>query len=393
MENTGFIKVKTVFRNNISKFALVIELVVIFITFQILTGGLFTSTMNITNLLMQGCTYALIGIGMVLVMVTGGIDLSAGSVLGFLATLAAVMETQWSLGVAPTILFTLVAGVLVGCWQGYWIAYRNMPPFITTLAGQLTFRGLTLLIGGGRSIGPVSDAFATFGRSFLPNLIFKDAPMNDTSVLLILIAIAAVIFMSVRSRRSKKAYGFELPKLSSEILKTAAICLLIALVGYFLLSYKGIPYAVVVLALLAGIFTFISNKTSFGRSVYAIGDNRDAARLSGINIRRTTFFVYVLMGVIIGCASIVFLGRVGQATAQTGVNFEFSAITGCIVGGTSTLGGSGTIVGAIIGTIMMASLDNGMSLLNLGTTYQYLIKGLVLLLAVAVDIASKQKKD
>ncbi|MBU9742486.1 sugar ABC transporter permease [Diplocloster agilis] len=384
-------KMKLLIRNNISKFALVIELLIIFLTFQILTNGIFTSYMNFTNLLMQGCTYAIIGIGMVLVMVTGGIDLSAGSVLGFSCSLAALMECDWNFPVPVTILITLACGALIGCWQGFWIAYRDMPPFIATLAGQLVFRGMTLLIGKGEAIGPVGDKFASFGRSFLPNILFKESNFNDLSLFLVLAVVLAVIFRTIRKRKNRKKYGFEVPRLSVEIAKTAAVCSVILIIAFLLLSYKGIPFALVVLGILAIIFSFIAENTPFGRSVYAIGGNRDAAKLSGINIKRTVFFVYVLMGLIIGCASIVFLGRVGQATSSTGTNFEFSAITGCIVGGTSTLGGSGTIIGAIIGTIMMASLDNGMSLLNLGTTYQYLIKGLVLLGAVAIDISSKRK--
>lgn len=383
-------KMKLLVRNNIPKFALVIELLIIFLTFQILTDGIFTSYMNFTNLLMQGCTYAIIGIGMVLVMVTGGIDLSSGSVLGFLCSFAALMECDWGFSVPVTILITLVTGAAIGCWQGYWIAYRDMPPFIATLAGQLVFRGMTLLIGDGQAIGPVGEAFATFGRSFLPSIFFKESRWNDLSVLCVAAIILAVIFMAARKRRNRKKYGFEVPRLSLEIGKTAAVCIVILIISYMLLSYKGIPFALIVLGVLATVFSFVASNTPFGRSVYAIGGNRDAAKLSGINIKRTVFFVYVLMGAIIGCASIVFLGRVGQATSSTGTNFEFSAITGCIVGGTSTLGGSGTIIGAIIGTIMMASLDNGMSLLNLGTTYQYLIKGLVLLGAVAIDIGSKK---
>ena len=188
------------------------------------------------------------------------------------------------------------------------------------------------------------------------------------------------------------ADGFETLPLGIEILKIAAICVVTVAVGIILISYRGVPNAFVLLIIVCALVTFMANSTPFGRSIYAIGGNRDAARLSGINIRRETFKVYLLHGFVLSLATIIYLGRAGSASSATGTNFEFSAITGCILGGTSTLGGSGTAIGAIIGCLIMASLDNGMSLLNLGTTWQFLIKGCVLLLAVFLDITSKQKK-
>ena len=202
----------------------------------------------------------------------------------------------------------------------------------------------------------------------------------------------AVCLAIYRLRKTKLAYQFKTAPLTADVGKAAAVCLVILAVGSLLLGYKGIPNAIVILTVFAVIFTFLGRNTPLGRAIYAIGNNRDAARFSGININWVTFKVYLLHGLIVSVASIVYLGRIGQASATTGTGFEFSAITGCILGGTSTLGGSGTIIGAIIGTIIMASLDNGMSLLNLGTTYQYLIKGFVLLMAVCFDIASKKKK-
>jgi D-xylose transport system permease protein len=375
-------------RANVTKYALVLELLVIFCLFQWLTGGLFASSSNMTNLLMQGCTFAIIGIGMVPVMVAGHIDLSAGAVLGFLATVAATMEIKWHLNPILAIFLTLVCGILIGCWNGFWIAYRRIPAFIATLAGQLVFKGLTLWLGGGAGIGPMSDTFSALGRSYLPNLFFK----NDVSMLCMVAVVVIAIAAVFRRRASKRKYRLEVPPLRNDILKLTIIIGAVLAVGGVLLKYRGIPYAIVLLLILAAIVTFICANTQFGRSVYAIGGNREASKLSGINIERTNFEIFVFMGLITAIAAVFFLGRVGQATALTGQNFEFSAITGCIVGGTSTLGGSGTIVGAIIGTIMMASLDNGMSLLNLGNTYQFVAKGLVLILAVALDIASKGKE-
>ncbi len=379
-------------KNNMTQFALVVELLVIFVFFQMMTKGLFISNANLTNLLMQGCTFCIIAVGMVPIMVSGGIDLSAGSVLGFLATFAATMEVKVGMGAIPTILLTLLIGLLIGCWHGYWIAYRKLPAFIVTLSGMLIFKGLNLWVGQGVGVGPASESFSRLGSDYLPALFFKNAPYNDTSIILTVVVIVIYVLLSLRSRRSTLASGLPAPCLRAEVGGLVVISAIIALIAGVMISYRGIPYAIVLLMLLAVLYTFISNNTAFGRAVYAIGGNVDAARLSGIKIERTLFKVYASMGLITAVASIVFLGRVGYATAMTGQNFEFSAITGCIVGGTSTLGGSGTILGAIIGTILMASLDNGMSLLNLGTTFQFVAKGLVLLLAVAFDVAGKKGK-
>jgi D-xylose transport system permease protein len=390
--NNAIKKFRLNIKNNVTQFAIIIELLIIFIFFQIATGGLFISNTNLTNLLMQGCTFSIIAVGMVLVMVSGGIDLSAGSVLGFLATFAATMEVNVGMKAIPTILLTLLIGLLIGCWHGYWIAYRNLPAFIVTLSGMLIFKGLTLLVGKGVGVGPSSDEFSKIGSAYLPEIFFKGTIYNDTSIIFTLLIILIYIIVAFRVRRSMITIGLPVPSLSKFIGKNILVSLIIVLIGGVMISYQGIPYAIVLLMIMAIIYTFISNNTVFGRAVFAIGSNVDAARLSGINVEHTLFRIYISMGLVTAIASIVFLGRVGYATAMTGQNFEFNAITGCIVGGTSTLGGTGTIIGAIIGTILMASLDNGMSLLNLGTTFQFIAKGLVLLLAVAFDVASKKNK-
>jgi D-xylose transport system permease protein len=379
-------------KNNITQFAIIIELLAIFIFFQITTDGLFISNTNLTNLLMQGCTFSIIAVGMVLVMVSGGIDLSAGSVLGFLATFSATMEVNVGMKAIPAIFLTLLIGLLIGCWHGYWIAYRKLPAFIVTLSGMLIFKGLTLWVGKGVGVGPSSDEFSRIGSAYLPEFFFKGAIYNDTSVIFTFFIVLIYIIVKLRARRSMIVLGLPVPGRGKFIGKTSLVSIIIALIAGIMISYQGIPYAIVLLMIMAAIYTFISNNTAFGRAVYAIGSNADAARLSGINVEFTLFRIYISMGLVTAIASVVFLGRVGYATAMTGQNFEFNAITGCIVGGTSTLGGTGTIVGAIIGTILMASLDNGMSLLNLGTTFQFIAKGLVLLLAVAFDVASKKNK-
>lgn len=374
-------------RIDVSQFTLFIELLVIFGLFAALTHGVFLESRNLSNLLMQSVTFALIVIPMVFVMVEGHIDLSVGSVVGFLGTVAATMQVNLGMSTLVTIAATIAIGVLVGLWHGYWVAYRQLPSFIVTLTGLLIFKGLNLLIGNGAAIGPVSDSFAVLGSGYLPSIVFE----NDTTLYLAALAALAVVAFSLRTRRSKMAHGLRVAPLRTDIVFMLAWIVTIAIIGGVLFSYRGISYAGLLLVVLAAAFSFAADNTRLGRYVYAIGGNKDAARLSGVNTRRTTMIVFLIMGFMTSVASIVFLGRVAQATALAGVNFEFTVITGAIVGGVSTLGGQGRIVGAIIGTILIASLDNGMSLLNLGTTYQYLAKGLVLLLAVAIDVGSRNK--
>lgn len=367
---------------NIIRYSLVIEMAVIFLIFQVISKGLFLKNANINNLFMQSCTYAIIGCSMVSVMVIGGIDLSAGMTLGFLCTFAATLQ-QNGVGVAATILLTIVVGLAVGAFYGYWIAYQGMPAFIVTLAGQNVFKGLTLMVGKGMSVGPVKDSFAQLGKGCLgmvPSVLYVTA---------FVVIIFAVIF---GTRASKQKYGFETGSLVFSLVKATALSAVVVVVGAILTMYKGVPIAVVILSALAAVLTFVGMNTPYGRGVYAIGNNKDAAQLSGVNARWVTFRVYLIHGLVVAIASVVYLGRIGQASATTGTGFEFSAITGCILGGTSTLGGSGTIIGAILGTVIMAGLDNGMALMNMGTTWQYLIKGVVLILAVWLDIKSKSRK-
>lgn len=374
-------------RGNFFQFTLLIELLLIFALFAILTNGTFVSPRNLSNLLMQSVTFALIAIPMVLVMVQGHIDLSVGSVIGFLGTAAATMQVVLGWGTMETIIGTLILGVAVGLWHGLWVALFNLPAFIVTLTGMLIFKGLNLLVGNGAAIGPVSPSFAAVGNGFLPSVFFE----FDTTLLIAVGAAAALIAVTISRRRSQLSYGLPTRPWWQDSLRLFLMLAAITVITAILMSYRGISWAMLLLLGAAALFTFVADGTPLGRYVYAIGGNLEAARLSGVSLKRTTIMVFLVMGLLSGLASIVFLGRVGQATALTGTGFEFTVITGCIVGGVSTLGGHGRILGAIIGTILMASLDNGMSLLNLGTTYQYIVKGLVLLFAVALDVASRRK--
>jgi len=376
-------------KDNITQVMLVIETAIIFGVFQVLTNGTFLTSRNLTNIMMQGCVYSIMGIGIVFVMVSGNMDLSGGSVLGFLTAVGATMQVAGQ-GTLITILTMLLAGGAIGVWQGVWVAYRNLPSFIVTLTGMLMFRGLCLLVGGGATVGPVSKSFGAIGADYLPSF-FTDK-YYDSTIIIFAIVIVITIVMMFESRKNKQKYALPVeswPKFYGKILLVVFALILVAAI---LNSYQGLPYALLLLGALGCVFTYVSRNTVFGRYVFAIGGNSEATRLSGINVKKITLQVYILMGFLVAVASVVYLGRVGQATASAGKDFEFSAITGCIVGGVSTLGGIGSVPYAILGTILMTGLDNGMSLMNLDATYQYIVRSLVLLFAVAIDVASKTEK-
>ncbi len=376
----------------IYKHSLFIEVIIVFVLFQFLTGGTFITTRNLSNLMMQGATCSLIAVTMMLVIVSCNSDLSAGSALGCIGTIAATLQVTLGWGTVPTMLLVLLAGLLLGFWHGYWIAYKKLPAFIVTLATQLVVKGITLLVGNGAAIGPMSESFSALGKGYMPSLFLKDATFNDLSLIITVVLLTVYVIVTIASEKKRIRQGLVQPKWSKMLLKTAGIVVLVAAAASIFVFYKGFPYAIVLLLAAAAAVNFVVKNTRFGRYVFAIGGNAEAARLSGINNERVVLKIYVLHSVVVSLASIVYLGRVGQATATAGTSFEFTAITGCVVGGTSIMGGRGNVVGAVIGTMLMASLDNGMSLLNMGQSTQYIVKGLVLMLAIAMDVISRNKK-
>ena len=374
----------------IFKYSLVIELVIILVLFGVLTGGTFLSTRNLSNLMMQGVTCSIIAITMTLVIVSCNSDLSAGTALGCIGTIAAVVECKLYSGTLPSVLIVIAVSLMLRVWHGYWIAYRKLPAFIVTLATQLVLKGVILAVGNGASIGPVSDAFAQFGSAYLPNI--GDGSIHILSLLLTVIACICYAVLTIHGEKNKIKQGLIEPRWNKRILSMVLTIVVVFIVASIFIFYKGYPYAIIILAALAALFHYIVNNTTFGRYVFAVGGNVEAAKLSGIKTEKVIMQIYVLHSLIVGVASVIYLGRVGQATATAGTSFEFTAITGCVVGGTSILGGRGTVIGAVIGTMLMASLDNGMSLLNLGQSSQYIVKGLVLMLAIAMDVISREKR-
>jgi D-xylose transport system permease protein len=332
------------------------------------------------------------------VIVAGYIDLSVGSVLGFTGAVCALCMVKLEWGVIPSVLATIVTGLAVGVWHGFWIAYRKVPAFIVTLASMLAFRGLIIGITGGQTQGlemapeATAEAFKRIGQGYLPTSApAVEGGIHDTSLYLALVIVGLFWLWSFRSRAARQRFGFQVSPLYAEVLRLALLSLVILGFCWIMVTYLGIPWSIVLLLALAVVFSFVASDTTFGRHLYAIGGNPDAARLSGIGVARNTFLLFMVMGAMTAVAGIVYTSRLNAATTSAGQNAELDAIASAVIGGTSLMGGEGTIFGAIIGALVMSSLDNGMSLMNLDITYQYVIKGLILLLAVWVDMAQRSK--
>lgn len=377
-------------KSNIRQYAMILALMVIWAFFTIFTkNNVFLTNRNLSNLFLQCASIAIVACGMVLVMVAGHIDLSVGSFVGFTGAIAAVLMAKHGWGTIETIAFILAIGMALGVWQGFWIAYGKVPAFIVTLGGFLAFRGGVIWITGGNSVGPMNDGFKAIGQGYLPKV--SNLPFNDTSALVGVFFIICYVIFEIRKRKSRLKYGFEVLPIPLQIAKIIGGIILIVLVLSIMVSYMGIPYSILLLMAIIIIFTVVAEKTTFGRYVYAIGGNREAARLSGININKVNMTIFILMGLLATIAGIVYTARLNAATGSAGMNMELDAIASAVIGGTSTLGGAGTIVGCIIGALVMGSLDNGMSLMNTNVALQYVVKGLILVLAVWFDIKFSKK--
>lgn len=362
-------------------YTMIIALVGIWLLFSILTEGKFFGARNISNLSRQMCITAVLAIGMVMIIVTTHIDLSVGSVLGLTAGLAAVLQVWYQVSTPLTILITLAVGALIGLWHGYWVAYQKVPAFIVTLAGLMAYRGVLLGVIKGVTVSHMNLDFQQIMGGYL-SLI--------PGLVLTAIVIGALIYGKMRSRMSKLKYGFETRKWGLDLTLMAFYCALIIVTVWYFYQYEGIPYPLVLVLLMVLLFTFITNNTRFGRQVYAMGGNLEAARLSGINIKARTVMVFVLASVMASVAGIFYASRLDAATITAGSGAELDAIASCVIGGTSFAGGIGTIPGAIIGALVMASVDNGMSMMNMDYYWQMIIKGLILLMAVWLDMRTKK---
>ncbi|KHL95520.1 ABC transporter permease [Paenibacillus sp. IHB B 3415] len=378
------------FKKNIRQYGMIIALIFISIFFQIMTDGILLKPLNVTNLILQNSYILVLAIGMVLVIITGHIDLSVGSVAAFIGALSAIMMVDMQMNPVLAVILSLLMGALVGAWQGFWVAYIKIPAFIVTLAGMLLFRGLTMIVLNGQSIAPFPKAFQKISSGFLPD-IAGGSSLNVLTLFIGVILSVLVVYQEYRSRKITLKYGFEQSPVWISVGKAAALVLVINLFTYVIAQYNGIPNILVILLVLIAIYSFVMNHMTMGRHIYALGGNEKAASLSGVKTKRVTFWVFVNMGVLAALSGLVFAARLNSATPKAGTNFELDAIAACFIGGASASGGIGTVVGAIIGGLVMGVMNNGMSLVGLGVDWQQGIKGLVLLLAVGFDIYNKSK--
>jgi putative multiple sugar transport system permease protein len=382
--HAGFLK------NNLREYGMLISLVAIMVLFQVLTDGTLLRPLNLTNLVLQNSYVVIMALGMLLVIVAGHIDLSVGSVCGFIGALAAVLMVQYDWGYLPTAIVSIGAGALIGAAQGWFVAFQKIPSFIVTLAGMLVFKGLTLALLQGQSIGPFPETFQKLSSGFIPDPLGGDT-LRTTSLIVGALAAAALVFFKLRGRAKLAAHGMEQEPYAFFLLKNVCFALVILFFSWLLASYKGLPNVLVVMAVLIVVYDFVTNRTTLGRRIYALGGNEKAARLSGIKTQRLAFLTFVNMGALAALAGLVFAARLNTATPKAGLGFELDVIAACFIGGASASGGVGKVMGAVIGAFIMGVMNNGMSILGIGIDYQQVIKGLVLLAAVFIDVYNKNK--
>lgn len=378
--------VKDVLKKNTMLFILLI--VALFFGWK--TNGVLFDPQNVTNLIAQNGHVVILAVGMLLCILTGGnIDLSVGSVVAFIGAVAGKLMVTYKMNFGLVIVICLVLGILIGMWQGFWIAYIRIPSFIVTLAGMLLWRGVALIILDGLTISPFPDDFKMIFNSYIANPF--GGSINLMCMLAAVLACLTYIFVVVNSRRNRQRKGYAVEKLAPSVGKTAVICLVILLAAYRMAQFQGLPTILVILAVVVGVYTYYTSKTVGGRYLYAVGGNEKAAKMSGVNTNRVLFFAFTNMAFLSAVAALVCVARFNSAAPTAGKNYEMDAIASCYIGGASAYGGTGTVMGAVIGAVFMGLLNNGMSIMGVDSNWQQAIKGLVLLAAVAFDVISKKK--
>lgn len=379
-------------KNHMREYGLLFALIAIMVFFQVVTNGVLLKPVNITNLFLQNSYIIIMALGMLIVIVCGHIDLSVGSVMGFIGALAAVMIVNMNVPVGLAIPICLVVGGLIGAAQGYWVAYWKIPSFIVTLAGMLVFRGLSLWLLEGQSVGPFPKSFQLLSTGFIPDLFGVGRP-NVTALAVGVIAALVILFLGMKQRTQNKAYGIAGEPFSVFVARNAIVIGALLFVVFKLSTFRGLPNVLITMGLLTIVYAFLTEQTTIGRRIYALGGNEKAAKLSGISTERLTFLTFVNMGVLAALAGLIFAARLNTATPKAGFAVELDVIAAVFIGGASMSGGVGKIVGAVVGAFIMGVMNNGMSIMGIGIDYQQVIKGLVLLAAVIFDVYNKQKQS
>lgn len=379
-----------IMKDILGKYSMVFILIGLLMLFQVLTGGIIFKPLNITNLILQNSYVLVLALGMLLVVLLGNVDLSVGSVVAFVGAVAGKLMVDMNWNPLFAVPVALVMGGIIGIWNGYWIAYLNIPSFVVTLGGLLMFRGLTQIILGGKSLAPFPSSFQYISNGYLPSIF--DSELHFISLILGVLLSIYIIFNMLRVRKRKIKNLYEVESTSFFNAKLVMSIILIMGVTYILSQYRGYPIVLLILGTITVIFSFLTNKTTIGRRIYATGGNRKAARLSGVNTKALEFWIFVTMGVMSALAGLILAARLNAATPQAGEGFELDALAAVYIGGASTSGGIGTVLGTIVGALIMGLLNNGMSIMGVGVDWQNTIKGLILIIAVVFDVWNRKRK-
>ena len=381
----------------VKKYTMIIVLLLVTAFFAWKTGGKILLPQNINNLIAQNAYVFVLATGMLLCILTGGnIDLSVGSIVCFVGAVGATLMENKGVNVWVSILLMLLVGLAIGAWQGFWIAFVHVPPFITTLAGMLVFRGLSNVVLNGMTISIKNETFIDlFGGGadcYIPDL-FGNASINLTCLLAGVLAVVIFVIVQLKGYMTKKSKGYETGSFSALITKTVVLSVVILWFAYSLAKYKGIPTALVWVLVIVLIYGYITSMTTTGRYFYAVGGNEKATKLSGINTNNVYFLAYANMGLLSALAGMLTIARMTSAQPTYGQNYEMDAIGSCFIGGASAYGGTGTVPGVIVGAVLMGVINLGMSIMGVDANYQKVVKGLVLLAAVIFDVVSKKKSE
>ncbi|MFV0527861.1 MAG: multiple monosaccharide ABC transporter permease [Lachnospiraceae bacterium] len=380
---------------DLKQYGMIGALIIIFLLFYILSGGKNATPTNINNLIMQNGYVVILATGMLLCVLTGNIDLGVGSIVALAGASAAILVVDMGLPIPIAFLAALVVGLISGVFAGFFIAFLGIPPFVVTLATMLMGRGLTYTVLQAQTKGPLPEGYTAIGAGFLPTykIFWGDGTLDLVCIGVAIVVTALVIISELRTVKVNRKYGFPNVTPWQTVIKLVVILAIVWFFFYSLGQYNGIPIQLLLMAILVGIYQFITSKTVAGRQIYALGGNEKAARLSGINTKKVFFWIYVNMGVLAAVAGIVLSARNASATPKAGDGFELDAIGACYIGGAAAAGGIGTIIGAVVGAFVMGILNNGMSMIGWSTDIQKVVKGIVLLGAVTLDVLTKQKKN
>ncbi len=376
-------KLRQQISKNINTIVLIAALGIIAIALAFSTNGIFTTTRNLSNLFRQMSVVTIVGSGIFMVILSGNIDLSVGSLLGLLGGIGAVAMTKWGWDTVPTIILMIAVGALIGSFHGFMVSVVKVPAFIVTLGGYMAYKGLLVRVTNGATISNLTPSFAAIGQEYLPSIV---------GWILAIAVVALFTIMLFQKRKIRTQYNLENPAMTTTVIKLVLLAALVLGFVWLMNAYEGIPVPVLIMLLMVAVITIIAERTAFGRSVYALGGSSEAARYSGINTRRVTFMTFVIAGIMTAIGSVVYTARLNAATTQAGYLLEMDCIAAVVIGGTSLAGGIGRASKVILGAVLMATIDNGMSLINLPSEWQLVVKGAVLVLAVTLDVSSNRKR-